>query len=153
MDKTFALAISVGILSGLWGQVAGLFGLVSWVGYVSWACFYAAGGGFLGLLKTLPANLSGALYGYLIATIPVLLPIPFSSFLITTLMCMSIVIQSKWNVLSFVPGTFVGAAIYFGNHFELQSTIITMMLGAILGFISEQCGLYLTKITKGERNE
>lgn len=60
LDKTYALAISVGLLSGIWGVLADMLNLFSWVGY----------------------NL-----------------------------CMLIVIQSKWSLLSFVPATFVGAAL------------------------------------------
>ncbi|WP_277587485.1 DUF1097 domain-containing protein [Psychrobacillus antarcticus] len=148
MDKTIALAISVGLLSATWAGTAHIFGLISWVGFVSWACFYAAGGGNAGLLKTLPSNFTGALYGFLIAYIPGILHFPFVSFIITTIICMIIVVQSKWSVLSFVPGTFAGSAIYFGNDFDLSTTIYSMLIGAILGYISEKGGLYLAKIKK-----
>jgi hypothetical protein len=38
--------------------------LITWVGFVAWACYFAAGGGREGFLKGLAANLAGALWGY-----------------------------------------------------------------------------------------
>jgi hypothetical protein len=44
MSFFVAAGISVGVLAGIWAQWCGNFGLLAWVGFVSWACFYAAGG-------------------------------------------------------------------------------------------------------------
>ena len=50
---------AVGVLAGLWTQVSVELGLITWVAFVSWATFFAAGGGREGLTKGLAANLSG----------------------------------------------------------------------------------------------
>ena len=39
---------------------------VVWVGFASWACFYAAGGRTQGLVEALASNVSGVVWGWLI---------------------------------------------------------------------------------------
>lgn len=48
MDKTISLSIGVDLLSPIWAGTAHIFDLVSWVGFVLWACFYVAGCGKVG---------------------------------------------------------------------------------------------------------
>ena len=63
MKPLITIGITAGILAGLWTQFSTPFGLITWVGFLSWACFFAAGGKRDGLLKTIPANLTGVLWG------------------------------------------------------------------------------------------
>src|SRR4029453_15493422 len=112
MDALVALAISIGILIAGWTYVAlGPGALPVWAGIVAWGCFFAAGGMTEGLGKTIPANLSGVLWGFLALTawnqfgggVPVLsLLVGIAAF------CM--VLQAKISTLSFIPGAFLGAA-------------------------------------------
>src|SRR2546425_1240264 len=66
MDTLMALAVSIGVLIGLWVKFGGLLapGLAIAVptGIVAWACFFAAGGKVQGLQKAIAANLSGGIW-------------------------------------------------------------------------------------------
>lgn len=67
MKPYIGVGLSVGVLAGIWTQVSVESGLITWVAFVAWACFFAAGGGALGFRKGLAANLSGVIYGWLVA--------------------------------------------------------------------------------------
>jgi hypothetical protein len=109
MKALVNIGITVGILAGLWTQFSSSFGLITWVGFVGWACYFAAGGKREGLMKAVPASLSGALWGGAVvwtvglATFPAVLPI--SVGVAAFLMC----VQARWKVLSYIPATFAGA--------------------------------------------
>ncbi|WP_066288153.1 DUF1097 domain-containing protein [Arthrobacter sp. B6] len=145
MKALVTIGISVGILAGLWTQFSTPFGLITWVGFVGWACYFAAGGKRDGLLKAIPATLSGALWGSVIVwtagavALPVALPIAVS--LAAFAMC----VQARWRVLSFIPGTFAGCAAFFGTSFDLSATCLALALGAGLGWLSE----YAANLTTG----
>jgi hypothetical protein len=54
MKPLVTIGLTAGILAGLWTQFSTPFGLITWVGFLSWACFFAAGGKRIGLLKNCP---------------------------------------------------------------------------------------------------
>ena len=60
MSFLIAVGISVGLLAGLWTGLSVTYGLVTFVGFLSWASFYAAGGKVKGLKDSLILNFSGA---------------------------------------------------------------------------------------------
>lgn len=54
-------------------------------------------------------------------------------------------VQARWAPLSFIPGAFIGAACYFGNSTVWESTLISLVVGAVLAYASEALGSVLTK--------
>ncbi|MGA8209113.1 MAG: DUF1097 domain-containing protein [Nocardioidaceae bacterium] len=56
--RELGIAISVGVLAGLWTFVSVEVGLITWVPFIAWACFFAAGGVPRGLREGLDANLA-----------------------------------------------------------------------------------------------
>ena len=145
MDVLVALAISIAILIAGWTYVAlGPAALPVWAGIVAWGCFFAAGGKTTGLTKTLAANLSGVFWAYVAiqaagrfgtGALPILVGIA----------ALIMVLQAKIPVLSFIPGAFLGAATAvsvvnssatFSNGPWL-STVIALVAGAVLGYLSE----------------
>ena len=42
MDVLVYVAISVGVLSGVWAWMAAVFGMVSWTGFVGWTSYYSS---------------------------------------------------------------------------------------------------------------
>jgi hypothetical protein len=143
MDVLVALAISIGILIAGWTYVAlGVASLPVWAGIVAWGCFFAAGGKTTGLSKTIAANLSGVLWAFLALTawksfgggVPVL-------SLLVGVAALFMVLQAKIPTLSFIPGAFLGAAtavsVVVGANGTWTKTIIALVAGAILGYLSE----------------
>ena len=143
MDALVALALSIGILIAGWTYLAlGVAALPVWAGIVAWACFFAAGGKTTGLTKTIASNLSGVLWAFCAlylwnrfgGGVPMLsLLVGIAAFIM--------VIQAKIPALSFIPGSFLGAAtavsVVVGASGTYTSTIIALVAGAVFGYLSE----------------
>ena len=143
MDVLVALALSIGILIAVWTYIAlGVAALPVWAGIVAWACFFAAGGKTAGLTKTIASNLSGVLWAFLALTawksfgggVPVL-------SVLVGVAALLMVLQSKIPALSFIPGSFLGAAtavsVVVGANGSWTKTILALILGALFGYASE----------------
>jgi Protein of unknown function (DUF1097) len=143
MDVLVALAVSIAILIAGWTYVAlGVAALPVWAGIVAWGCFFAAGGKTTGLSKTIASNLSGVLWAFLALTawksfgggVPVL-------SVLVGVAALFMVLQSRISALSFIPGAFLGAAtavsVVVGANGSWTKTIIALVIGAVLGYVSE----------------
>jgi hypothetical protein len=143
MDVLVALAISIGILIAGWTYVSlGVASLPVWAGIVAWGCFFAAGGKTTGLAKTIAANLSGVFWAFvaLEASRRFGGGLPVLSILVGVA-ALFMVLQAKIPALSFIPGAFLGAAtavsVVVGAKGTWTSTIIALVAGACLGYLSE----------------
>jgi hypothetical protein len=147
MSVLVGIAISVGVLAGLWGQFSPALGLVTWVGFVAWASFYAAGGKGEGLKLSLAANLSGVIWAFLMVQVAAWFNI--SPLMGTTIAigAAGMVLQSKIKLLSFIPGAFMGCSCAFGMGLNIQATVPALLAGGVLGFASEYLGVQLSKAT------
>lgn len=149
MKNNIGIAVSIGVLAAVWTEVSVVAGLVTWVAFLAWACFFAAGGGATGFQRGLAANASGLVYGWLvagfigIATFEGALAIGVG--VVAALMCL----QAGWPPLSFIPGAFVGAAAYFGTAFSFWPTAIALVAGALLGWASALIGGRLQEVVTG----
>jgi hypothetical protein len=152
MSLYLALGISIGILIAIWTYIAvGLpdIGFIVWAGIIAWGAFFAAGGGTEGLKKTIAANVSGILWAFLALHAasrfgggnPAVLALLVG--VIAFIMC----VQANVPLLSFIPGAFLGAATYVAAitggagggvvSRAIMLVTISMIVGAILGFLSE----------------
>lgn len=151
MDVLVALAISIGVLIAVWTYVAlGVAALPVWAGIIAWGCFFAAGGKTAGLTKTIASNLSGVLWAFLALTawksfgggVPVL-------SVLFGIAALFMVLQSKIPALSFIPGAFLGAAtavsVVVGANGTWTRTIIALVAGALLGYLSEMLAGAMTR--------
>jgi hypothetical protein len=151
MDVLVALAVSIGILIAAWTYVAlGPAALPVWAGIVAWGCFFAAGGKTTGLTKTIASNLSGVLWAYL----ALLAANSFGGGVPVLSVCVGVaalfmVLQSKIAALSFIPGAFLGAAtavsVVVGANGTWTRTIIALIAGAVLGYLSEALAGAITR--------
>lgn len=161
MKRLIALGISIGVLAGLFTwfafSVTSLGGyaapFVVWVGFAAWAVFYAAGAGVSGLMKTLASTVSGLLWGWLIVwawtnvgpdSMAVL-------GLFVGLAAFGMCVQATVPLLAFIPGAFIGAAAYFGNATIFWSTLISLVVGALLAFASERLADVIEKPLNSRR--
>ena len=150
MDALVALALSIGILIAGWTYVAlGPGALPVWAGIVAWGCFFAAGGKTEGLVKTVASNLSGVLWAFLALTaanrfgggLPVLSAM-------VGVAAFGMVLQAKIPTLAFIPGAFLGAAtavsVVVGASGSWAKTCVALVIGAVLGYVSEMLAGALT---------
>ena len=150
MSIFIALGISIGVLGGIWGIVCSaiadtILPINPAVTFFAWACFYAAGGnGKEGIKKQLCSNLSGLIYGVLISLVAGVIPagvIPGLGLgigLLIFIFCLCA--QAKIEALSFIPGSVIGAAIFFvrgANINEVPLIAVAIVCGSVLGYISE----------------
>jgi Protein of unknown function (DUF1097) len=143
MDMLLALALSIGVLIAGWTYVAlGPAALPVWAGIVAWGTFFAAGGKTTGLTKTIASNLSGVFWAFVALKLSGTLggTLPVLSALVGVV-ALAMVLQSKVAVLSFIPGAFLGAAtavsVVVGTSGTYTKTIVALVAGAVLGFLSE----------------
>jgi hypothetical protein len=158
VDALLALGISIGILISGWTYLAlGPGALPVWAGIVAWGCFFAAGGKMAGLYKTIAANLSGVLWAYLALTAAT----RFGGGLavlsaMVGIAALIMVLQAKISILSFIPGAFIGAAtavsVVVGAKGTFDSpwtkTVIALVAGAVLGYLSEVLAGAMTGASK-----
>ncbi|MBG0791162.1 MAG: DUF1097 domain-containing protein [Desulfovibrionaceae bacterium] len=138
MKYHLILGVICAIFAGVFGQFAADWGMLAWIGFASWACFFAAGGGVKGAQKTFLTNLYGMFIGWLVvyaASItgmhnPMLLPLMGGVFLLCA--------AGGISQLSFVPGAFIGCAAFLGSGALILETFISLLVGLVLGFISER---------------
>lgn len=143
MDALVALALSIGILIAGWTYLAlGVAALPVWAGIVAWGSFFAAGGKTTGLAKTIASNLSGVLWAFVALYLWNRFGggVPMLSLLVG-LAAFIMVLQAKIPALSFIPGSFLGAAtavsVVVGANGTYTNTIIALVAGALLGYLSE----------------
>lgn len=136
MRNYLGVGISIGVLAGVWTQASLELNLVTWVAFVAWACFYAAGGGREGFTRGLAANLSGAVWGYLVSLLVKQVTFNGALAIAVAVIAFAMCVQASVPLLSFIPGAFAGAASFFGTGFDLTGTVLALALGAGLGWLS-----------------
>jgi hypothetical protein len=154
MDALVALALSIGVLIAGWTYVAlGPGALPVWAGIVAWGCFFAAGGKTEGLTKTIAANLSGVFWAFLALTLWNRFGggVPMLSVLVGAA-AIAMVLQAKISLLGFIPGAFLGAAtavsVVVGANGTWSRTVLALLIGAILGYLSEMLAGAISKPAK-----
>ncbi|GAB3076628.1 MULTISPECIES: DUF1097 domain-containing protein [unclassified Phycicoccus] len=149
MKNYLGVAVSIGVLAAVWTQVSVSLDLVTWVGFLAWACYFAAGTGRVGFTRGLAANLSGLAYGWLVAAFIGVASFPGALAIAVGVVAALMCLQAGWSTLSFIPGAFVGAAAYFGTAFSFWPTAIALVVGALLGWASGVLGTRLQVAVDG----
>jgi hypothetical protein len=145
MNILFSIALTTGILSALWGWVAVSLGLLSWAGFLGSTAYFACPqGGLKGLLITLCTLLSGVGWAQLIIHSSAMLPqLTIAGYAITGVVAFLMCMQAKNVLLSFVPGTFIGACATFAGQGDWRLVLPSLMVGLLFGFAMKNSGLWL----------
>ncbi|EPY2273353.1 DUF1097 domain-containing protein [Clostridium sporogenes] len=146
MSLLMCISISVGILSGLWEFLSSNFGLITWVGFIGCTSYYAVGGKLQGLKKSVATNMTGVLWAMLIIITSSYLGFSLAGAIMTGIFSFVMCAQARFELLSFIPGTFCGSCSTFGVNGNWQGVIIALLCGAILGYSSEMAGIWLHKL-------
>lgn len=157
MNPLNAASLSIGVLVGVWcfatlGYLEPK--VMTWITFLTWASFYAAGGGKAGMTKAIASALAGAVISAAVVWINGQLGggvqgmglVIFSALLAA--LAWGLCQLSKVSLFSFIPGAFIGAASYFGAgapmDVKLGWVFLSIIAGAVMGLISERVGQAMT---------
>lgn len=152
MSTLVAIAITTGILSGIWGWVAVSLGLLSWAGFLGCTAYFASPkDGVKGLLLSLATTMSGVFWAMVIIHLSTEVGIEIIGYVITAVVAFFMCFQAKQAWLSFIPGTFIGSCATFAAGGDWQLVVPSLVLGIIFGYSMKASGLWLQqKLVKPE---
>ncbi|WP_025823305.1 DUF1097 domain-containing protein [Shewanella marina] len=146
MSELFAIAITTGILSGIWGWLSITLGLITWAGFLGCTTYFASPiDGLKGLAISIATNLSGVFWAMVIIKTSSMAGVEYVSYFATGIVATFMCIQAKKHWLSFIPGTFIGCCATFATNGNWQAVIPALIVGAIFGYLMKATGLKLHK--------
>jgi hypothetical protein len=128
-------------------------GLISWAGFLGCTAYFACPqGGIKGLFISACTLCSGVLWAQVIIHGSAIAPhLEILGYMVTGVVAFLMCIQAKHMLLSFVPGTFIGACATFANQGEWRIVVPSLLLGLVFGFAMKNSGLWLAaRKTKSE---
>jgi hypothetical protein len=164
MDLIVALAISIGVLGGIatWVALGPLAGILQiWAIFIAWGCFYHCGGKETGLKNTIVCNIAGAVVAWIALLIITktgladTIGLPLWGGIVVGVTVLIMVLLAKVPALATIPAMVYGYAsvaafaLLTGKFAELTAAnfdnaliavVVSMVVGAILGWISEKIG-------------
>jgi hypothetical protein len=168
MPLLTALAISIGVLGGVatWlfvGPLAGL-GLQIWAAFVAWAAYYHSGGKEGSLKTNIPAHIWGAVLGWVallaINALAGSLGVPLAAGISVAVTVIVLVLGANLPMFAQIPSSVYGYAcvaaygLLAGKLGTLTSAslvdnpliniVVSMIVGALLGWLSERIAGALT---------
>ena len=165
MLDLLALAVSVGVLGGIWasialGPLAG-FALV-WVGFIAAGCFFAAGADTKALSKTIVGTIYGAVVAWIALLIIANVAVPALGTIwpaiVVGVTVFFLVIVASADLLSCVPANVYGYAALVGYTLSagkldalsaadrsnpLLLVAVSAILGGLLGYLMGQLSAML----------
>lgn len=169
MSQLAALALSVGVLGGLavWVFLS-VGGILIWAAFIAWGCFFQSGGDSDALRNTIVCNIFGAVAAWLTAVIILAIPLadkltlPLWAGIVAGIVIWIVVYAANIKAFAVIPASVYGFAAVFAfilqtpeklNLASLMSlnfnnglivVAVSMVIGAILGFISGKVAAALT---------
>ena len=161
MKPVNAISLSVGILVALWTFATLGFlepKVITWITFLTWASFYAAGAGGAGLARSIACGAAGVLVsagavwlnGRLGGGTQGVGLVIFSLLLggLGWILCR----MSQATLLGCIPASFIGAASFFGAGAPLNEKLVWVLLsivcGAVMGLLSQRlAGVFTAKVS------
>lgn len=151
MKPVNAISLSVGLLVTVWCFATLGFlepKVITWITFLTWASFYAAGAGAGGLAKSIACGAVGVIVSALVVWLNARLGggtqggglVIFSLLLgaLGWVLCR----MSQITLLSVIPGSFIGAASFFGAGAPLDQrlgwVLLSIVCGSLMGLISQR---------------
>ena len=107
MSVVMANALGTGIFCGLWQGIGSVLGLATWMGFVGCTSYFSAGCGKTGFIKSMCSNYVGLLWGMCIIMSGNINSGILFGAIVTGAFSWLICYQSKIDLLSLVPNTFM----------------------------------------------
>lgn len=144
MSTLVAIALTTGILSGLWGWLAISLGLLSWAGFLGCTSYFASPtSGLKGLAQSLVTNMTGVFWAMVIIHASQYASLEILGYVITAIVAFLMCIQAKQSLLTYIPGTFIGCCATFAAAGNWKLVIPSLILGGIFGYLMKASGLWL----------
>ncbi|ENM5913526.1 DUF1097 domain-containing protein [Vibrio mimicus] len=144
MSTLFAIALTTGILSGIWGWVAVSLGLLSWAGFLGCTSYFASPkDGVKGLGQSLLTNLSGVFWAMVILHASQWVGLEIVGYVVTSIVAFMMCIQAKKSWLAYIPGTFIGSCATFAANGDWQLVVPSLILGGLFGYLMKASGLWI----------
>lgn len=145
MNVIFAIAVTTGILSGIWGWVAVSLGLIGWAGFLGCTAYFACPqGGLKGLAICALTCCSGVFWAMAIIHGSALDPAwSLLGYALTGVVAFLMCIQAYQQWLGFVPGTFIGACATFAGDGNWRWVTLSLLVGLVFGYAMKNSGLWL----------
>ncbi|ENM2831297.1 DUF1097 domain-containing protein [Vibrio cholerae] len=154
MSTLFAIALTTGILSGVWGWIAVSLGLLSWAGFLGCTSYFASPkDGLKGLGQSLLTNQTGVFWAMVIIHASQWVGIEIIGYVVTALVAFIMCIQAQKSWLAYIPGTFIGCCVTFAAAGNWQLVIPSLLLGGVFGYLMKASGLWLHHKLKQPRAE
>ncbi|OED44786.1 hypothetical protein ACH42_06650 [Endozoicomonas sp. (ex Bugula neritina AB1)] len=148
MSTLFAIAITTGILSGIWGWLSISLGLLSWAGFLGCTTYFASPvEGVKGLGLSMLTNMSGVLWAIAIIKLSSVFSLEILGYVVTALVSFFMCIQAKVRWLNFIPGTFIGSCALFAADGNWALVVPSLLLGALFGYFMKASGLWLHSLS------
>jgi hypothetical protein len=170
MSQLAALSLSIGILGGIatWAFLA-VGGVLIWAAFVAWGCFFHTGGDANALRGTIIGNIFGAVTAtvaaLVILTVPAaeVLGLPLWAGIVVAVTAWLICIAANIKLFAVIPANVYGYACTFAFLLQTPEKLsvaaltsvslnnglivvaLSMVIGALLGFVSGKLGAALTK--------
>ncbi|HEY3220281.1 MAG TPA: DUF1097 domain-containing protein [Gemmatimonadales bacterium] len=148
MSASTTKALSLAIVAALWAIIShlGKVNLQLWPVIVGLGCFVGAGGGIMGLQKSILGTVSGVVWAALyIAVSGALGRQGIVDGLVLGAAIFGMIYQARWvPLLSYTPGAIVGAATYIAMGFRTFAmtgairVVIALAIGCVLGIAAER---------------
>ena len=170
MSSLAALSLSIGILGGI---ATWLFltvgGVLIWAAFIAWGCFFHTGGDVNALRATIIGNLFGAVVATVAALAILMIPgaatlgLPLWAGIVVAITAWAICIAANVKMFSVIPANVYGYAATFAFLLQTPEKLsvaaltsvslnnglivvgLSMVIGAVLGFISGKLGAAMTK--------
>ncbi len=146
MSTLLAIALTTGLLSGIWGWVSISLGLFTWAGFLGCTSYFASPNDSLkGLGVSMLTNVTGVLWAMVIISGSQYASIDILGYMLTGVVSFAMCIQAKKQWLSYIPGTFIGCCATFAANGEWQIVIPSLLVGGGFGYAMKSTGLRLHK--------
>ncbi|MCL1060267.1 DUF1097 domain-containing protein [Shewanella gelidimarina] len=135
MEHRWQIAISAGLLAGVWAGFADVFQLVTWIGFLGCSTFFAQKEiGVKGMLMAMATNVSGVFWGWLIISGSSFFVSPVMGYTFTGIATAAMCLQASYQKLAFIPGAFIGCCITFAMGGDVAAILPPLLVGAMLGY-------------------
>ncbi|MGY0216279.1 DUF1097 domain-containing protein [Endozoicomonadaceae bacterium StTr2] len=144
MSVLFAISLTTGILSGIWGWLSVSLGLLTWAGFMGCTSYFASPkDGLPGLASSMVTNISGVFWAVVIIQLSTFMDVTILGYVITGIVSFLMCIQAKKQWLSYIPGTFIGCGATFAANGDWQLVLPSLLVGSLFGYLMKATGLWL----------